>query len=93
MAEVKAKVGKIKCLVCAEPGWLRANGAGTVSFACTECDLSLFAKRGTDACARLSAQAGAKVSAPAPAPGPAPLPKKDDPVQAKKSVAAGFWPT
>jgi len=48
---------------------VRVNAAGTASMACEECDVSLFAKKGTDAHRRLTEGMGTK-----PAPEPAPTP-------------------
>ena len=74
MSEAKTKLGRRPCLSCGHPTWVKSNAAGTLTMACDECDLSLFAKRGTAAHAKLSE--GLK-SAPEPAPAdPAPKPAK-----------------
>jgi uncharacterized Zn finger protein (UPF0148 family) len=55
MADLKAKLGRVPCPVCQFPALLRENGAGTVSLTCDECDVSLFAKKGAAAQAKLRA--------------------------------------
>lgn len=51
MAAVKTKLGRIPCrgLNCGHTVVVKQNEAGTITFACEECDLSSFAKRGTKA--------------------------------------------
>jgi hypothetical protein len=62
---LKAKLGKRACPICNEPLHVRANDAGTVSIACTECDFHGYAKKGTLAARKLTEGFAA---APAPAP-------------------------
>lgn len=70
MAEAKAKLGKIACPVCAEPGHLRENAQKTLSFSCPECDFSAFAKHGTAAADRLRAMLPKEPTSPETKPTP-----------------------
>jgi hypothetical protein len=54
MSAPKAKLGKRACPICGEQLHVRVNEAGTVSIACTECDLHAYAKKGTLAARKLT---------------------------------------
>lgn len=74
MAAVKTKLGRIACPCCGHPVVLKQNEAGTLTIGCDECDVCMFAKRGTQAAAAWVAKLP-KATAPEPAPvAPAPVP-------------------
>jgi hypothetical protein len=52
MAAVKTKLGRIPCDCCGHQVVLKKNEAGTLTIACDECDISAFAKTGTEASRR-----------------------------------------
>ncbi|WP_373986985.1 hypothetical protein [Duganella sp. BuS-21] len=52
MAVVKKKLGAIPCPCCGHPVMVRENDAGTLTISCDGCDISAFAKKGTDAAAK-----------------------------------------
>jgi hypothetical protein len=91
MAEVKTKLGRIPCFCCGHPMLVKQNGHQTLTFACDECDLSSFAKKGTAAAARVLRLLPAAKPEPAlpPAPGSAPkapassVPKAPEPPPAE----------
>ena len=72
MAAVKIKLGRIPCDCCGHPVFLKENEAGTLTVGCEDCDVCMFAKKGTAAAARWR---GKLPKAPAPAPEPAPAAK------------------
>ncbi len=47
MAEIKNKVGKMKCETCGETVTVKANEKGTLSYSCQECDAAPYARAGT----------------------------------------------
>lgn len=87
MAAIKEKLGRIPCEGCGHPMVLKRNEAMTLTCACDECDVSSFAKKGTDGAKRWLSKLP-KVETPSenvpkaavPAvpkqPAPAPVPKK-----------------
>lgn len=83
MAALKKKLGRCDCPICKKIGvvMLKLNDAGTVTWACDDCDSVGFAKAGTDGADILRRKVGA--AAPA-ATAPAPAPAK--PVQGKSVV-------
>lgn len=52
MAALKTNLGKIPCPECGDLTALKENEAGTLTIACQECDLSAFAKKGSE-CAKV----------------------------------------
>ena len=61
MAVVKTKLGAIPCPCCGHPVMVRENAAKTLTIACDGCDISAYAKVGTDAQARWRATLSATV--------------------------------
>ena len=49
MAAVKEKLGQMPCLCCGHPVMVRKTATGTLTGVCDGCDISVFAKVGTDA--------------------------------------------
>lgn len=49
MAVVKTKLGTMPCPCCGHGVMVRMNDAGTLTTACDGCDVSMFAKKGTEA--------------------------------------------
>jgi hypothetical protein len=49
MAAVKEKLGQMPCLCCGHPVMVRKTASGTLTGVCDGCDISVFAKVGTDA--------------------------------------------
>lgn len=83
MAALKKKLGRCDCPICKKIGvvMLKLNEAGTVTWACDDCDSVGFAKAGTEGAAILAgkvapAPAPAKPVQAAPAPVPAQAPAK-----------------
>lgn len=52
MAVVKTKLGMMPCPCCGHPVMVRENDRHTLTIACDGCDISAFAKAGTEAQAR-----------------------------------------
>jgi hypothetical protein len=86
MAAVKEKLGQMPCLCCGHPVMVRKTPTGTLTAVCDGCDISMFAKPGTDVfrkfLASITPHAGtvpkevSQEPAPTPAPAPvAPVPK------------------
>lgn len=97
MAVVKKRLGFMPCPCCGHSVAVRENEAGTLTIACDGCDISAFAKKGTEAANKWRAALPAPVPkedsqepasappepVPAPAKAPAPVPP------AAKPKAAG----
>lgn len=90
MAAVKEKLGQMPCLCCGHPVMVRKTPTGTLTAVCDGCDISMFAKPGTDAhrtfvgavkalpgtVPKEVSQEPAKIALPAPIPAaPPPVPK------------------
>lgn len=60
MAALKKKLGRCDCPICKKVGvvMLKLNEAGTVTWACDDCDSVGFAKAGTEGAAILKAKTG-----------------------------------
>lgn len=78
MAVPRESLGKIPCLCCGEAVPVKKSTGGALSVSCPWCDLSAYAKQGTDAYRRIAGRL------PAPAADPAPEPKKAE--QAQQSM-------
>lgn len=65
MAVPKTKLGRIPCFCCGHPVVVKENEHKTLTWACDECDVSSFAKRGTQAASKVLSLLP---KAPAPAP-------------------------
>lgn len=55
MAVVKTKLGQMPCPCCGHLLMVRENAAGTKTASCDGCDISMFAKAGTEAARRWAA--------------------------------------
>lgn len=53
-AGVKEKLGRRPCPLCSHPLLIRRTEQGTITATCEECDLSIFAKKGTQAARQLT---------------------------------------
>lgn len=75
---VRTQVGTMPCLCCAQEIPVKQSEGGALAVGCPWCDLSAYAKEGTQAFALISAKIKrpAPSSAPAPKPGADPAPKK-----------------
>lgn len=47
-------IGTAPCVACAREVVVRENGNGALNFSCAHCDLSMYAKKGTEAHKRLA---------------------------------------
>jgi hypothetical protein len=101
MAAVKTKLGRIPCFCCGHPMLVKENDHKTLTFACDECDISSFAKKGTGAAGIVLKKLPAAVPpVPEPEPpsrlpkaGPSPVPKAPEsppPVPPKKAGPFDF---
>lgn len=94
MAEVKEKLGRIPCDGCGHPTHLKRNQHQTLTMGCDECDLTAFAKRGTQCAARWlaklprPAQAAQEPAKPAQAAPQAAKPAQEPAKPAKPAQAA-----
>lgn len=91
MAVVKKRLGFMPCPCCGHSVAVRENDAGTLTIACDGCDISAFAKKGTEAAKKWrdalpapdpkenSQEPASKPPEPAPARVPAPI-KAPEPV-------------
>ena len=97
MAAVKEKLGQMPCLCCGHPVMVRKTPTGTLTGVCDGCDLSVFAKPGTDAhrafVAAVKALPGSvpKEVSQEPAPTPAPAPAPTPVVPVPKAKPAGVF--
>lgn len=73
MAAPRESLGKVPCLCCGEGVPVKKSAGGALSVSCPWCDLSAYAKQGTEAYRRIFGRL------PAPAPEPTPEPKKAEP--------------
>jgi hypothetical protein len=93
MAAVKTKLGRIPCFCCGHPVVVKENEHKTLTWACEECDVSSFAKKGTQAAGIVQKLLPAP-PAPAPAPKPAAappgsVPKAPEPTPPAPPTTAG----
>jgi hypothetical protein len=93
MAAVKIKLGRIPCFCCGHPVLVKENEQKTLTWACDECDVSSFAKKGTRAAGIVLKLLPAP---PAPAPDPKPaaappgsVPKASEPTPPAPPAKAG----
>lgn len=77
------KIGTVGCLCCGERIPVKVSAGGAMSVCCPWCDLSAYAKAGTQAYARIEARME-KERAPEPAPSPEPAPKPAQKPEAKQ---------
>lgn len=78
---VRESIGSIPCLCCGQLVPAKKSSGGSVSVSCPWCDLSAYAKEGTQAHRRIMAALPKPVADPAPAPAPVetPAPAKATP--------------
>lgn len=82
MPAPRESLGAVPCLCCGESVPVKRSGTGAISVSCPWCDLSAYAKDGTQAYKKIMAKLPKpaapiepKPAAPAPAAPPAPAPR------------------
>lgn len=85
------KIGTVGCLCCGERIPVKVGGkGGALSICCPWCDLSAYAKAGTQAYAKIEARME-REGAPEPAPSPEPAPKQEAKPKAAPKKEALPW--
>lgn len=95
MAAIKRKIGHIKCLCCGTVLSVKENERGALDVSCRDCDLSAWAKSGTEAATKIRAAmtpiAGELPALPPAPPQAKPGPKPVAPAPAPAVVKRNVW--